>query len=129
MTYVCAECGAEKTERIPPLGHDYGEWAKLDDTRHSRICAHDPTHVETDEHHWDEGTIVSEATEQAADVVSYVCQDCGATKTEQYLKFDNSAPQYFISAYNGVDGGMPVQLSVQYSSPPAGDVTYQRNYP
>ena len=37
-TFTCSECKATKTEDIPALSHDFGEWKHLDDDSHVRDC-------------------------------------------------------------------------------------------
>ena len=47
----CSTCGAQGTETFTngePLGHDYGAWTSNEDGTHTRICAHDAAHTETE---------------------------------------------------------------------------------
>ncbi len=41
MTYTCNLCQETKTETIDALGHDWGEWTKLDENNHSHTCQRD----------------------------------------------------------------------------------------
>ncbi|MBR5424752.1 MAG: InlB B-repeat-containing protein, partial [Clostridia bacterium] len=60
--YECGVChkyfDAEKNElativlNIDPDAHSYGNWTKLNDEKHQRVCAYDPDHVETADHSW-----------------------------------------------------------------------------
>ena len=88
----CSTCGAQGTETFTngePLGHDYGAWTSNGDGTHTRICAHDAAHTETENCHGGTAT----CTEKA------ICEDCNAaygemaahdftaeTAEEQYLK-------------------------------------------
>ena len=47
----CSTCGAQGTETFTngePLGHDYGAWTSNGDGTHTRVCAHDAAHTETE---------------------------------------------------------------------------------
>ena len=47
----CSTCGAQGTETFTngePLGHDWGAWTSNGDGTHTRICAHDAAHTETE---------------------------------------------------------------------------------
>ena len=88
----CSTCGAQGTETFTngePLGHDYGAWTSNGDGTHTRVCAHDAAHTETENCHG--GT--ADCTHKA------ICEDCNAaygelaahdftaeTAEEQYLK-------------------------------------------
>ena len=88
----CSTCGAQGTETFTngePLGHDYGAWTSNGDDTHTRTCAHDAAHTETENCHGGTAT----CTEKA------ICEDCNAaygelaahdftaeTAEEQYLK-------------------------------------------
>lgn len=79
---ICSDCGDEKTETIPALGHKYGVWTSLDDQQHQRICENDQTHVEKEDHNFNGGVITKAATYQEEGTKTYTCRDCGFTKTE-----------------------------------------------
>ena len=88
----CSTCGAQGTETFTngePLGHDWGAWTSNEDGTHTRVCAHDAAHTETENCHGGTAT----CTEKA------ICEDCNAaygelaahdftaeTAEEQYLK-------------------------------------------
>ena len=88
----CSTCGAQGTETFTngkPLGHDYGAWTSNGDGTHTRVCAHDAAHTETENCHGGTAT----CTEKA------ICEDCNTaygelaahdftaeTAEEQYLK-------------------------------------------
>ena len=89
----CSTCGAQGTETFTngdPLGHDYGAWTSNEDGTHTRVCAHDAAHTETEDCHGGTAT----CTEKA------ICEDCNAAYGElaahsftaekaeaQYLKY------------------------------------------
>ena len=73
MTYTCEDCGYTKTETIDAEEHSYSAWKKVDDNQHKRSCA--CGYVETEDHNWDAGVTV-------ANVTTYTCEDCKATKTK-----------------------------------------------
>ncbi len=61
----------------PKTGHDYGEWEKLDDAQHQRVCSHDNSHVEKEDHKWDKG---KSQTKDGKPVTLFTCTVCKATK-------------------------------------------------
>ena len=85
-TFTCTVCNATKTETVAAIGHSYGAWEKLDDTQHQRVCANDPSHIETEEHIWDDGTVTTEPTDKAEGVRTFTCTVCGAEKAEAIPK-------------------------------------------
>ena len=77
----CTLCNAKLSEErvaIPATGHDFGDWAELDEDQHQRVCANDASHVETEAHVWDDGVA-------ADDIMTYTCTVCGATKTVEIV--------------------------------------------
>ena len=76
----CSRCGMKKTEKIPALGHDWGDWTVTTPATcttegvETRICNRDPSHVETRTipttgHNWvDNGN------------GTHTCTNCGATE-------------------------------------------------
>ena len=49
ITYGCTECGYTYTEEgEPALDHDWSDWTSNGELNHSRVCANDPSHVETE---------------------------------------------------------------------------------
>lgn len=79
--HICEVCGAKKTETIAALGHTYGEWTKIDDEQHQRICQKDTSHVEIEKHSWNDGEIITVATCIKEGEKLLTCLYCGATKT------------------------------------------------
>ena len=71
----CSTCGAQGTETFTngePLGHDYGAWTSNEDGTHTRVCAHDAMHTETENCHGGTAT----CTEKA------ICEDCNTAYGE-----------------------------------------------
>ncbi len=75
---------------IMATGHSWGEWTKLNDQQHQRVCGHDSNHVETADHSWDEGKITKEATEDETGLKTWTCTVCNATKTETIDKLSHT---------------------------------------
>ena len=77
---VCSRCGMKETEKIPALGHDWGDWTVTTPATctkegvETRICNRDSSHVETRTipatgHNWvDNGN------------GTHTCTNCGATE-------------------------------------------------
>lgn len=75
-TSTCAGCGEVTTEALPLSAHAYGSWS----ADHSRSCTACGT-VETAEHSWTPGEILSQPTCTAAGSQAYSCV-CGAARTQ-----------------------------------------------
>ena len=90
----CSTCGAQGTETFTngkPLGHDYGAWTSNEDGTHTRICAHDAAHTETENCHG--GT--ADCTHKA------VCTVCGGEYGEMAahsFTAEKAEAQYLKSA-------------------------------
>lgn len=69
--------------KVSATGHSWGEWTKVDDNNHKRVCKNDENHFDTAPHTWNEGVVTTKATCTTAGVKTYTCSDCGATKTER----------------------------------------------
>ena len=71
----CSTCGAQGTETFTngePLGHDYGAWTSNGDGTHTRVCAHDAAHTETENCHGGTASCTAKA----------VCTVCGGAYGE-----------------------------------------------
>ena len=86
---VCKTEISRETKTTDKLGHNYGSWKKLDDNQHQRVCTHDNSHVQTENHKWDEGQVKKPATETKEGVKLFTCTVCKATKTESIPKLDH----------------------------------------
>ena len=110
-TYTCPDCKATKTEPIPALDHDFGDWTYDSVDSHIRHCKRENCNAEdfgghewgtwvsvdenthkmtcsvcngyqTDEHEFDNGVVTKEPTEWEEGVKTYTCGMCSHTKTE-----------------------------------------------
>ena len=103
---VCEHCGGAWGDA---LGHKWGEWVPNGDGTHTRACANDANHTETENcsggtatctdravcdhcgaaygeeptHTWDEGVVTTEATCTTDGVRTYTCSVCHETRTEK----------------------------------------------
>ena len=58
-TFTCSDCKATKTEDIPALDHDWGDWKHLDDNSHVRDCKRNcGVAQELEGHEWGDPTPV-----------------------------------------------------------------------
>ena len=74
-TFTCTVCRGEKTESIPKTTeHEWGDWAKKDDSSHIRECK--CGEIETSDHEFGEEEIVLQPTDNSIHVKS-VCSICG----------------------------------------------------
>ena len=83
-TFTCSQCNNTKTEPISALGHDFenGTW-QSDGDHHRKKCSRcDVTDTKT-AHRWNEGRETKSPTCTTAGEKTYICTDCGRTKTEQ----------------------------------------------
>lgn len=87
------EVQTKTIETEEALGHKYGEWTKLDDAQHQRVCDNDKTHVEKANHSWDAGKVTKKATETQTGVKTFTCTACKATRTETLPKLKPIAPK------------------------------------
>ena len=78
---VCNEVLLEQ-KAVPATGHEYSEWTELDANQHQRVCKHDATHIEKEDHKWDAGKVTKPATCTSAGEMTYTCTVCSGTKTE-----------------------------------------------
>ena len=90
----CSTCGAQGTETFTngePLGHDYGAWTSNGDGTHTRVCAHDAAHTETENCHGGTATCTHKA----------VCTVCGGEYGEMAahsFTAEKAEAQYLKSA-------------------------------
>lgn len=82
MTHICEVCGHSKTEAIEAVGtHTYGGvYGQLDENTHTGLCTVCGELGETEDHKFDEGVLVREASCQDG-IIRYTCI-CGYTKDE-----------------------------------------------
>ena len=91
----CSVCDAviKAQEKIPAIGHKYGEWADTKDGKnHQRVCANDPSHVETEKHEFGDWIVTVEATQTTDGSAYHVCKACGYKETAK-IPAGNTKPQ------------------------------------
>lgn len=95
------KCGETQTETIAKIeAHSFGEWLPYEGIGHARSCACGA--FETQAHkaeHWDEGTVVKEATHLAKGEVRYTCTVCKATRTEELDASEEIANAHVFGAW------------------------------
>lgn len=80
----CSVCGLviKAQEKIPALGHKYGAWKDAKDGKtHTRVCANDKTHVQSEKHTFGEWKVTKEATKTEKGSKERVCTVCGYKET------------------------------------------------
>lgn len=81
-TYTCSVCNGTKTESVPALNHQWGNWESYGNAdNHRRVCGRDNSHVETQAHTWvlqSGGTV---ATCTVVGSATYKCSVCNQTKS------------------------------------------------
>ena len=68
---------------IPATGHNWGDWTKVDDTNHQRVCKNDASHVETAAHSWDNGVVTKQPSYGVKGEKTFTCTVCEATRVEE----------------------------------------------
>ncbi|MBR2547620.1 MAG: metallophosphoesterase [Eubacterium sp.] len=68
---------------IAATGHQYGSWTSLNDSQHQRVCSADPSHIEKQDHVWNDGVVTTQPTADTDGVKTYTCTICNAEKTEK----------------------------------------------
>ncbi len=83
IVYTCYDCFYEITEAYVPHQHSYGNWQKYTSTKHRKVCAcgEDPIY---ENHTFDEGVTVSEATCTQPELKKYTCTECGYSTTSSF---------------------------------------------
>lgn len=105
----CEVCGLliEGQDEIPALGHKYGSWKDAKDGKtHSRVCANDKTHVQSEKHTFGEWKVTKEATKTEKGSKERVCTVCGYKETAVIPALDTApktgdetnAPAYLLLA-------------------------------
>ena len=99
--------GNTRTEAIPALGHDWGDWVNktpascLDAGTEERVCKRDDTHTETREiaalgHDWGEWVIKVPATCVAAGVREQVCENDNTHVNTEEIPIDPKAHKWGV---------------------------------
>ena len=79
-TYTCTDCGHTKTEPVDKLEHvhSWSDWGQNNETTHIRSCRCNET--QTENHNFDDGTVINWPTHLAPGEIHYTCTDCGYVK-------------------------------------------------
>lgn len=88
-TYTCLNDASHiRTEKVNvnPDNHSWGEWTKLNNQQHQRVCKNNNEHSEKANHDWDDGVITLQATCNNEGVKTYTCQSCGERKNAAIAK-------------------------------------------
>lgn len=83
--YTCTGCGATRTQKLPLAGHSFSSWTKVDNNQHKHTCSVCQL-SETNNHTWNSGTVIKEATCISAGEIRYTCTGCGMIRTETVAK-------------------------------------------
>ena len=128
----CSVCNAvfmEQTE-IKATGHSFGSWMKLNDAQHQRICANDNSHVEREDHQWNDGEVTKEATINNEGEKTFTCTVCHATKAEPIKEpsqedIKDETTDITISFSSGTfDAGVTLKVQEVKDNKPLLDETY-----
>lgn len=85
-TYTCSGCKTTKTEVVAKsTEHTYGQWIKVDESTHKRVCSNCPQE-ETGSHIWDDGILTKQPTCVQEGTRGYTCATCQGTKIEMLPK-------------------------------------------
>lgn len=68
--------------KIAATGHSYVSWKYYDEAYHQQICSNNSSHIRTEKHSWDSGTITKKPTETTTGIKTFKCSTCKGTKTE-----------------------------------------------
>ena len=81
-TYTCQTCMHTKTEDLPILDHEFGEWTPNNDGKtHSHFCS--CGEAENEDHNFNDGEVTQAPTHEAVGEKKYTCSDCGYSYTEE----------------------------------------------
>ncbi|MBQ3577769.1 MAG: S-layer homology domain-containing protein [Firmicutes bacterium] len=94
---------------LPVCEHDFGDPVSSGAKTHTLECA-ECGYVITEEHTWDEGRVIKEATPEENGVVIYTCSECGETK-EEALVWDAES--------SGAMTGDQAENAAEFSQDPA----------
>ena len=80
VTMRCVNCNAKTVEEIPALGHVPLEYTYFDEDQHRAECTCGEEYY-FENHKWDAGVTVKEATADEDGEILYTCTVCGTSKT------------------------------------------------
>lgn len=88
-TRECEVCGYKETAPLEAHKHDYSDkWSK-DGENHWHACSGCNVPADKSAHEWDEGEVITEATEEAEGLMKFTCSVCEATKEEVIPKLEH----------------------------------------
>lgn len=100
---------AAEDETLKALNHSWSDWAQIEGTEtHTRTCANDATHVETQDCDWDEGTETKAPSYDENGLMVYTCGTCGGTKEETLPKLDAVETGREVVAPDCMNGGYTI---------------------
>ena len=80
-TALAARFAPNGTE-LDAIGHSYGAWYRISDTKHERMCIHGCGVTEQADHTYDDGVVATPATCTGSGVKTYTCTACGRSYSE-----------------------------------------------
>ena len=84
-TETCSICGETKESAIDKLSeHEFSSWSCYNSEEHQKACNCGYTVKES--HKWNAGVTTTPATHTTVGVMTYTCETCKATKTEEIPK-------------------------------------------
>lgn len=99
-THTCSVCAYRYTDaETEPLNHSWTAWAHVDGTEtHSRYCLNDNKHVETGDHHFDDGVETTPASCAAEGVTTFTCDGCRYAKELPIVKLAHTPAEAAVEA-------------------------------
>ena len=122
-TRSCARCGEKENRAVSALGHDYQDTVISPSCTEQGYTIHTcsrcedsfrDTYMDPLGHDWDDGVVTVEATYTSIGVMTYTCNRCGTTKTEEIPPLEMVNP--FVDVKEGKFYYVPV-LWAYYHDP------------
>ncbi len=82
-TYTCTACGATETDSVPMTEHIWGEWVKVDNDEHKRVCKNNAEHIEEAAHTPIIDTGIDATCTEAGKTDGSHCDICNSVIVEQ----------------------------------------------
>lgn len=117
---TCIDCGHVIYREIPKIPvHTYDIYTSLDEIQHEKRCECGDSRIEG--HKWDEGVVTVEPTTTSTGVMTYACNVCGESKTEEIPKIITlETLDVGSKVYLNVDG-VPKKFIVVHQGLPSDD--------
>ncbi len=84
-TYTCSACGATETDSVPMTEHIWGEWVKVDNDEHKRVCKNNAEHIEEAAHTPIIDTALDATCTEAGKTDGSHCDVCNSVIVEQTI--------------------------------------------